>query len=75
MSRLKKNKIRGVILALFCIFMLGLAVIFISNRLIYHYYTNNAEKAISRAYMGCFTRVEEEEITENVEPEEIVEEI
>lgn len=74
MSRLKKNKIRGVILALFCIFMLGLAVIFISNRLIYHYYTNNAEKAISRAYMGCFTRVEEEEITENVEPEEIVEE-
>lgn len=74
MSRLKKNKIRGVILALFCIFMLGLAVIFISNRLIYHYYTNNAEKAVSRAYMGCFTRVEIDENSENEEPEEIIEE-
>lgn len=74
MSRSKKNKIRGVILALFCIFMLGLAVIFINNHLIYHYYTNNAEKAVSRAYRGCFTRVETEEITENVEPEEIIEE-
>lgn len=74
LSRLKKNKIRGVILALFCIFIALLAVIFISNRLIYHYYTNNAEKAVSRAYKGCFTRVETEEITENVEPEEIIEE-
>jgi len=71
MSRSKKNKIRGVILALFCVFMLGLAVIFISNRLIYRHYTNNAEKAVFRAYMGCFTRVETEEITENVDiPEE-----
>lgn len=61
MSRSKKNKIRGVILALFCVFVLGLAVIFISNRLIYHYYTNNAEKAVSMAYRGCFTRVENEE--------------
>lgn len=74
MSRLKKNKIRGKILALFCVFVALLAVIFISNRLIYHYYTNNAEKAVSRAYRGCFTRVETEEITENVEPEEIIEE-
>lgn len=74
MSRSKKNKIRGVILALFCVFMLGLAVIFISNRLIYHYYTNNAEKVVSKTYRGCFTRVEKEEITENVEPEEIIEE-
>lgn len=74
MSRLKKNKIRGVILALFCVFVLGLAVIFISNRLIYHYYTNNTEKAVSRAYRGCFTRVENGKITENIEPEEIIEE-
>lgn len=74
MSRSKKNKIRGKILALFCIFIALLTVIFISNRLIYHYYTNNAEKAVSRAYRGCFTRVETEEITENVEPEEIIEE-
>lgn len=74
MSRLKKNKIRGVILALFCVFMLGLTVIFIGNRLIYHYYTNNAEKAVSKAYRGCFTRVKTEEITENTEPEEIIEE-
>lgn len=68
MSRSKKNKIRGVILALFCVFMLGLAVIFISNRLIYHYYTNNAEKAVSKAYKGCFTRVE---TGENIDLEEI----
>lgn len=74
MSRSKKNKFRGVILALICIFMLGLAVIFISNRLIYHYYTNNTEKAVSRARMGCFTRVENDENTENVEPEEVIEE-
>lgn len=67
MSRSKKNKIRGVILALFCVFVLGLAVIFISNRLIYHYYTNNAEKAVSRAYRGCFTRVETEENEEVIE--------
>ena len=74
MSRSKKNKIKGVILALFCVFIVLLAVIFISNRLIYHYYTNNAEKAVSRAYRGCFTRVETEENSENVEPEEIIEE-
>lgn len=72
MSRSKKNKIRGVILALFCIFMLGLTVIFISDRLIYHYYTNNTEKAVSRAYMRCFTRVEIEENIENTE--EVIEE-
>lgn len=74
MSRSKKNKFIGVILALFCVFILGLVVIFISNRLVYHYYTNNAEKAVSRAYRGCFTRVETEEITENIEPEAIIEE-
>lgn len=64
LSRLKKNKFRGVILALFCVFMLGLAVIFISNRLIYYYYTNNAEKAVSRAYRGCFTMAETGEIAD-----------
>ncbi len=67
MSRLKRNKIRGAILALFCVFVLGLAVIFIGNHLIYHYYTNNAEKAVSRAYRGCFTRVENSDVSKNIE--------
>lgn len=72
LSRSKRNKIRGAILALICMVILGLAVIFISNRLVYHYYTNNAEKAVYRAYRGCFTKVETEEIAENVE--EVIEE-
>ena len=73
MSRSKKNKIRGLILALFCIFIALLAVIFISNRLIYCYYTNNAEKAVSRAYRGCFTMVETEEITDLEDIEDVYE--
>lgn len=62
MSRSKKNKIRGKILALFCIFICFMTAVLIAKGTVYYIYTNKAEKAVSRAYRGCFTRVEVDNI-------------